>query len=180
MWQHTADGPTHIYGKINYTLALRPQGQLVEQVVISKRTCNVSHENVPEDPSELHPEPKRKKQQSNETVDAVTENGPEKEKEDEKSDDESLEDESNESDEDDQVSFHGKILKIHFKDSKLKAYRKTDVFINIIFVDQITSARLVSVHQENMTLVMTSEDPVHSLNASWSWDKEKKTRGLIY
>lgn len=169
MWQHSADAPTHIHGRINYTSAVKPQGHLMEYVLMSKRTCNISHV-TPIDPSELHPhpEPKPKLNKKDNTTD---------DKDEDKNNDGS----SEEDDDDKEPTFsEGKILKIHFNTTQLKAYKKAEIFMNIIFVDSKTTATLVSVHQENLTLVMTGSDPVHSLNSSWSWDKEKKTRGLVF
>ncbi|CAL8102131.1 unnamed protein product [Orchesella dallaii] len=126
MWQQNSDAPTYIYGNINYSSAMKPQGHLMEHVVISKRTCNVSH-TISQDIAQLY----------SETPD---------------------------------INLGHKFLNIKFNSTKLKAFRKAEVFMNIIFVDKNTTATLVSVHQSNMTLVMAGSHP--SLNSTWNWVKE--------
>ncbi|ODN01837.1 CUB and sushi domain-containing protein 1 [Orchesella cincta] len=126
MWQESSDAPTYIFGNINYTSAVKPQGHLMEHVIISKRTCNVSHI-IPKNVT--HPYPNKP------------------------------------------ANLDGnKLLSITFNSTKLKAFRKAELFMNIIFIDKNTTATLVSVHQSNMTLVMAGSHP--SLNSTWNWVNE--------
>lgn len=159
MWQESAESPTLIYGFVDYTAARKSQGHIMEYVMLSKRTCNISHI-VPQDISDLHPEPKEKEGGSSDDDDS------------EKKSTTATPETHTEATE---PPIKPKLLRIQFNSTELKVYRKAEIFMNIIFVDDKTTATLVSVHQGNLTLVMTNGDSVVSVNgSSWNWDKEER------
>jgi hypothetical protein len=64
-------------------------------------------------------------------------------------------------------SFRSRVIKVDFNTTEIKAFNKAEVHITLIFVDKVTTATLVSVHQGNLTLVMSSTIPTRKLEKKY-------------